>query len=481
MEVKVNKKVKSTTEDELHSLSKEELIAKIRQLEAHNVQLKCIVQKSLNSREEVTPSKATKKHRPFDFSKCYKRHILLRFYYLGWDYQGFAAQEDSIETIEHHLFAALKKVCLIESRETSNYNRCGRTDKGVSAFHQVISLDVRSKFRPEEQLLEGNLTAELDYCSMLNRVLPDDIRCLAWMPMVNPAYSARFDCRSRTYRYFFPRGDLNIAAMEESTRYLVGVHDFRNLCKMDVGNGVVNFVRSIDAISIRPCQVDGNGDASYDMLYVELQGKAFLWHQVRCIMAVLLLVGQGKEEPAVVKELLDVEQNPCKPQYSMASDVPLNLYECLFNDKSVQPSGEREQESDGESDLREWIYNEDNLRRTISELQGLWTKQSVKATMIREMLKTMQDKCTCDRSICDQSVLLIEGVRSKEYCPLLQRQRCESLENRIAHYAKKRRIEVNIKSNDINADGSDEPVQHSVADGTDNDAYVDHGVTRIDN
>lgn len=65
------------------------------------------------------------------------RHVLLKFYYLGWDYQGFTTQEETIKTIEHHLFAALKRTCLIESRETSNYHRCGRTDRGVSAFSQV--------------------------------------------------------------------------------------------------------------------------------------------------------------------------------------------------------------------------------------------------------------------------------------------------------------------------------------------------------
>uniref|UniRef100_A0A182JRV9 tRNA pseudouridine synthase n=1 Tax=Anopheles christyi TaxID=43041 RepID=A0A182JRV9_9DIPT len=459
-----------------------ELIDRIKQLEAHNTQLKSIVQKNLHAREDTANGKAKKKHRPFDFSKCFKRHILLRFYYLGWDYQGFAAQEDSIETIEHHLFAALRKVCLINSRETSNYNRCGRTDKGVSAFHQVISIDVRSKLAPEVQLEESSLAGELDYCSMLNRVLPEEIRCLAWMPMVNAAYSARFDCRSRTYRYFFPRGDLNIDAMEESASYLVGAHDFRNLCKMDVGNGVVSFMRSIDEISIKPSQVDSNNDSSYDMMYLELRGKAFLWHQVRCIMAVLLLVGQGKEKPSVVKDLLDVEKNPCKPQYSMASDVPLNLYDCQFNEKSSESN---EEEMGGESDLSEWIYKEDDLRRTISDLQGLWMKQSVKTTMIREMLKTLhgilEERFAGAVPICDQSVSLTQGVRSKEYCPLLQRQRCASLENRIEHYAKKRRIEVSVKSNDSNASGSDEPPAQHVRDGINNVGYVDHGVPGMDN
>ena len=57
--------------------------------------------------------------------------------YLGWDYRGYVVQEDTHDTIEHHLFEALKKTCLIEDRSKSNYHRCGRTDKGVSSFEQV--------------------------------------------------------------------------------------------------------------------------------------------------------------------------------------------------------------------------------------------------------------------------------------------------------------------------------------------------------
>ncbi|XP_052873260.1 tRNA pseudouridine(38/39) synthase [Anopheles cruzii] len=444
MEVKVNRKNKPSTEDELLLLSKQELVDKIKQLEAHNTQLKSIVQKNLKT--DNGASGKCRKKRPFDFSKCHKRHILLRFYYLGWDYQGFAAQEDSIETIEHHLFAALAKVCLIESRETSNYNRCGRTDKGVSAFHQVVSLDVRSKIAPEEdQLSAASLNDELDYCAMLNRVLPEEIRCVAWMPMVNPRYSARFDCRSRTYRYFFPRGDLNLEAMREACAQFVGTHDFRNFCKMDVANGVVSFVRSIEHMAIHPSQADSHGDQSYDMLFVELRAKAFLWHQVRCIMAVLLLVGQDREQPTIVRELLDVKSNPCKPQYSMASDVPLNLYDCQFNEKGSEGA-----EAPGESDLRDWIYSEDDLRRTIVDLQSLWTQQSVKTTMMREMLATLssvlKERFDSKDPISSQADSLTLGVRSREYCPLLERQRCESLENRIEHYTKKRRIEVSNKS-----------------------------------
>lgn len=71
------------------------------------------------------------------YCRCHFRRIILRILYFGWDYKGLAVQEDSTKTIEHCLFQALSKSCLIVNRETSNYHRCGRTDKGVSSFGQV--------------------------------------------------------------------------------------------------------------------------------------------------------------------------------------------------------------------------------------------------------------------------------------------------------------------------------------------------------
>ena len=43
--------------------------------------------------------------------------------------------------------------------------------------------------------------------------------------------------------------------------------------------------------------------------------------QVRCIAAVLLLVGRGQEAPSVVARLLDVQHLPGKPQYCLAPEV----------------------------------------------------------------------------------------------------------------------------------------------------------------
>lgn len=64
--------------------------------------------------------------------------------------------------------------------------------------------------------------SELPYVKMLNRVLPQDIRILDWAPAAE-GFSARFDCQSRTYRYYFPRGCLDVALMAEAAKRWVKV------------------------------------------------------------------------------------------------------------------------------------------------------------------------------------------------------------------------------------------------------------------
>lgn len=314
----------------IDELSKEDLLERIRQLEFHVNQLKNIIAKH-DSQE--TSHKSSKKQRPFDWSKQNKRHVALKIAYLGWDYRGFVVQEDTNMTIEHAIFSALLRARLIESRETSNYHRCGRTDRGVSAFCQVISIDLRSVATSglgvtiAENNCQNESKPELDYVSIINRILPPEIRVLAWAP-VNADFSARFDCKSRTYKYFFPKGDLNVESMNKAASKLVGSHDFRNLCKMDVGNGVTEFVRHIDSADVKV--VDEQD--SYSTCVFTIVSKAYLWHQIRCIMAVLFTVGKGLEKPEILDELFDVKSNPCKPQYTMAHELPLNLYQCSYDD-----------------------------------------------------------------------------------------------------------------------------------------------------
>ncbi|OWF44026.1 tRNA pseudouridine(38/39) synthase [Mizuhopecten yessoensis] len=434
-----------------------DLITRVRQLETHVNQLRNVVLKSQG--ETNTKQSRKKGQREFDFKKYNTRHVALKVLYLGWDYHGFAAQEDTEKTIETALFEALLKTRLIEDRETSSYHRCGRTDKGVSAFGQVISIDLRTnllegpgvKVREDGTAYErpGEKTTEVRYVHILNKVLPPEIRILAWAP-VNVNFSARFDCKKRTYKYFFPKGNLDIQAMSEAAEKITGEHDFRNLCKMDVGNGVVNFRRKIVSADIKDLDERENG---YQMCELTIVGLAFLWHQIRCIVAVLYLIGQGKEKSEIIDELLDVEKTPRKPQYTMASELPLVLFDCEFADDV------------------EWIYEADWHEENIRHLQQIWAHHTVRSTMIRRMLEEMDSakvETDCDIApwkdlsspIYNQTEWIIPGNKSKVHKRLLERQTCDSLEQRIENYAKRRKLntppstDMTSGSNPVSAPGS---------------------------
>nr|XP_033321543.1 tRNA pseudouridine(38/39) synthase [Megalopta genalis] len=397
---------------DLKLLDKSELIEKIIRLEENNKQLKATVNR-LNKKSKLNT--VTKSKRPFDFTKCTKRHILLKFYYLGWDYNGFVVQDSINDTIEDHLFAALTKSCCIEFRETSNYHRCGRTDKGVSSFSQVISIDVRSRLKLEDQ---HKLNEELPYCKMLNRLLPSSIRCTAWCP-VPQNFSARFDCKFRTYKYFFPRGSLNIEAMDQAVKYTIGEHDFRNICKMDVANGVTNYKRTVLDAKVLLHRADCRNIPAYDMCEMNIKSHAFLWHQIRCLMGILLLVGQGKEQPEVITELLDIVNCPRKPQYNLAHELPLNLWYCEY-------------------DVNEWYNDKEELMNTIKTLQKDWTINTIKSVMIENMLSDLETIMDSN-DLVSQSDSLLLGVQSRIYQPLLKRVTCDSLETKIEHYDNKRK------------------------------------------
>jgi tRNA pseudouridine38/39 synthase len=233
------------------------------------------------------------------------------------------------------------------------YSKCGRTDRGVSAFGQVVGVRVRSN-RPVAKTMEidgeeeeekpwDDIADELPYTQILNRLLPPTIRILAWCPNPPEGFSARFNCRARHYRYFFTNpmlaptnenATLDIEAMNTAASYFLGRHDFRNFCKLDPAKQIDNFEREILRSSIE--RLPGNESSTTATYYFDLKGTAFLWHQVRHMMAVLFLVGQGLEKPEIVRDMLDINVFPTKPMYEMADDRPLVLWDCIFPDEDMK-------------------------------------------------------------------------------------------------------------------------------------------------
>ena len=335
-------------------------------------------------------SRGKKAPRPFDYWAYPVRHIALRLLYIGTEYHGYAAQPVTaaavavaspspspscpaspaagLPTIEAALFDALLTTRLIASRSSCHYQRCGRTDKGVHAAAQVVSLWLRSRVTEglgcvsesrrqrekdrEERRSRGETISleedddddegkqqqggeaaegaeeqeeELDYPALLNKHLPASIRVLSFSP-APLSFSARFSCTSRTYHYLCYADSLSLPRMRQAAALMVGQHDWRNLCKQDVA-AVSHFIRRIDRVDIK--QEEGL-DSEQPMLRLEVEGAGFLYHQVRCMVAVLMAVGRGQEEADVARRLLDVDSCRQKPSYPMASEAGLILQETAF-------------------------------------------------------------------------------------------------------------------------------------------------------
>lgn len=306
-------------------------------------------------------SRKKRRKKPYDHSVHRTRPVALRLSYDGSRLQGYTSSRPDDDTVERHLFWALETACLIGDRDASSYSRSGRTDAGVSADGQVLRIDLRSavpreaatvsggtaplpanssdlvevrvrrgrkRTREEEEEEEAPLRVrELDYPRILNGLLPPCVRVLGWDP-VPPEFHARFSCTRRSYKYYFVRRDLDLEAMDAALASLVGRHDFRNLCKMDVEH-VYCYERLIYAARvISPSSSAG----ARQVCHLEIVGQAFLWHMIRCIASVAFLVGEGLESPAVFASLLDVRAVPSKPHYGLAPPEPLVLGECEYGE-----------------------------------------------------------------------------------------------------------------------------------------------------
>lgn len=118
---------------------------KIEELEAENKRLKTRI-------AEMEPHKQKNLRLPNQqkieelFQKFVIKKFAFKVCYLGFSYDGMAYQKlNDDNTVEAFIFKALHTMSLIKNPlPTEDYTRAGRTDKGVSAMGNVISLKLRS-------------------------------------------------------------------------------------------------------------------------------------------------------------------------------------------------------------------------------------------------------------------------------------------------------------------------------------------------
>jgi tRNA pseudouridine38-40 synthase len=173
-----------------------------------------------------------------------------------------------------------------------------RTDSGVHARGMVAHFDVPA----EARLTAGRLVAAL------NALLPEDIRVLSAARTCG-AFHARFGATSKQYRYqiwnhpvmnplllrraWHVPQPLDLVAMREAARLLVGRHDFRAFTSRRDGE------LGDSCRTMRRCEIRRAGP----LLTVVLEADGFLYKMCRGITGTLVQAGRGKLSPGAMAGL----------------------------------------------------------------------------------------------------------------------------------------------------------------------------------
>ena len=227
--------------------------------------------------------------------------------YDGAPFHGFARQPD-VATVQGAIENALSKLF---SRAVQSVG-AGRTDAGVHALGQVMSLEAPDDIDPVKirDSLNGMLAPAIAFSS------------------VRPASSdfhARFSARSRTYVYALLEGDvpdpflapttwyhpepLDLAAMNEAAGHLAGPHDFSSFGRVPEGQSAE---RVLYELSVR---------RSGRLLRIKARANAFIQQMVRSLVGTLVQVGEGKrspdEIPGVLSALDRAAAGPVAPPHGL--------------------------------------------------------------------------------------------------------------------------------------------------------------------
>lgn len=219
--------------------------------------------------------------------------------YNGRNFAGSQFQPDK-RTVEGDFIETGLSMNLWNSAKEAEFRTAGRTDKGVSARKQLITIKTD---KPE-------LAKEA-----LNFHLPDDIWCVGWSE-VDEDFSARYSAVQRTYRYYFPY-PLDSSKMNDAAELFIGTHDFSGFSKMEKGRDPIRTVISSKVFSTP----DG-------LSVFEISAKSFLWNMVRGMAGILQCVGLGLcGKDAVVKQLENPEYriHPASPEGLLFYDISCGL------------------------------------------------------------------------------------------------------------------------------------------------------------
>jgi len=223
--------------------------------------------------------------------------------YDGAEFSGWQAQPGR-RTVQGELERAWREI----TGETERLNAAGRTDAGVHAERQVVSVESATQIPPEALVLA------------LNAKLPDDAAVRA-VELAPEGFHATHHARRKRYRYsiyndsrrpvFLRRyawhapTPLDVEAMRRGGYLLVGTHDFVSF--QSTGSERESTVRTIFAVEVARAEAGQGREADDELarlITIDVEGDGFLYNMVRAIAGTLIEVGRGKRDPLWVAEVL---------------------------------------------------------------------------------------------------------------------------------------------------------------------------------
>ncbi|MFI6344591.1 tRNA pseudouridine(38-40) synthase TruA [Streptomyces sp. NPDC050560] len=218
--------------------------------------------------------------------------VRLGISYDGSGFAGWARQKEGQRTVQQEIEDALRIVTR-SGGTVYELTVAGRTDSGVHARGQVAHVDLPDEVwaAHREKLLKR-----------LAGRLPADVR--VWEATeAAPGFDARFSAVWRRYAYRItdhPSGvdpllrghvlwhdwPLDVDAMNEAARGLLGEHDFAAYCKRREG---ATTIRTLQELSLLR-----GGDG---IVTATVRADAFCHNMVRSLIGALLFVGDGHRPP----------------------------------------------------------------------------------------------------------------------------------------------------------------------------------------
>ncbi|XP_061458467.1 pseudouridylate synthase 1 homolog isoform X2 [Rhineura floridana] len=233
-----------------------------------------------------------------------KRKVVLLMAYSGKGYHGMQRNVGNAQykTIEDDLVLALiRSGCIPENHgedmKKMSFQRCARTDKGVSAAGQIVSLKV--------WLIE-------DILQKINHHLPPHIRILG-LKRVTGGFNSKNKCDARTYSYMLPtftfahkdcdsQDDtyrLSTQMLETINALLAcykGTHNFHNFTSQKGPKDPSARRYIMEMYCEEPFAREG-----MEFAVIKVKGQSFMMHQIRKMIGLVIAIMKGYASESILE------------------------------------------------------------------------------------------------------------------------------------------------------------------------------------